>query len=239
MMVKAITFDCWDTLLADDPSRNMERKRYFGQALVENEITITGPAIDDLFQREADLFREHIIKTRKTQGAAERAQTLIRLADLELPSSEIGRIAEYGDRVALEFGPPLVPGIKEALESLCGTYALAIICNTGWHSGKTVQQLLDECNLTRYFSHITFSDEAGLAKPHKQIFEYTLKKLGCRPEEAVHIGDSEYSDIVGAKEANMKAILFAGINNRYKDNNTADVTISTYDHFLEVIENLG
>lgn len=237
-MVKAITFDCWDTLLADDPSRNIERKRYFGQVLEENGITIPGPAINDLFQREAELFREHIIRTRRTQDAVERTQTLIRLADVELPASEMDRISEYGDRVALEFGPPLVAGIREALEDLSGTYALAIICNTGWHSGKTVQQLLVERDLTRYFSHITFSDEAGLAKPHRQIFEYTVEKLGCRTEDAVHIGDSEYSDIVGAKEANMKAILFAGINDRYKDNNSADVTISTYDHFLEVIDNL-
>ena len=49
-MVKAITFDCWDTLLADDPSRTIERKRYFGRVFEENEITISAPEIDDLFR---------------------------------------------------------------------------------------------------------------------------------------------------------------------------------------------
>jgi putative hydrolase of the HAD superfamily len=85
---------------------------------------------------------------------------------------------------------------------------------------------------------LTFSDEAGVAKPHKQIFEQTLEKLGGRPEEAVHIGDSEYSDIVGARKANMRAVLFAGVNDKYKDNNSADLMISNYDNLVEILEKM-
>jgi putative hydrolase of the HAD superfamily len=129
----------------------------------------------------------------------------------------------------------VVPGIKKVLEELSGVYKLAVICNTGWHSGETVRQLLAGYNFPKYFSHLTFSDEAGIAKPHKQIFEYTLDKLDCRSGDAVHIGDSEYSDIVGAKEANMKAILFTGINDKYKDNNSADITIDNYDNLVDIM----
>ncbi|KKN60450.1 hypothetical protein LCGC14_0532080, partial [marine sediment metagenome] len=71
-----------------------------------------------------------------------------------------------------------------------------------------------------------------------QIFEYTLEKLGFETEEAVHIGDSEYSDIVGAKQINMQAILFTGVNDKYKDNNSADITISTYDNLVEILEKM-
>jgi putative hydrolase of the HAD superfamily len=98
--------------------------------------------------------------------------------------------------------------------------------------------VLEGYEFPKYFSHLTFSDEASIAKPHKQIFEYTLDKLDCRTEDAVHIGDSEYSDIVGAKEANMKAILFTGINDKYKDNNSADITIDNYDNLVDIIETM-
>ncbi|MDA2938339.1 HAD family hydrolase [Acidobacteria bacterium AH-259-A15] len=236
MMIKAITFDCWDTLLDDDVSRNIQRKKYLAQIFKENGITITEDEIDDLFWKEAKSFQEHIVRHRTTQNAMERAKTLIRLADVQIPISGISKIAEYSNRIALEFGPPLVSGVKEVLQVLSSSYRLAVICNTGWHTGKTVRQLLQERDLSKYFSHLTFSDEATVAKPHKQIFQYTLEKLACRPEDAVHIGDSEYSDIVGAKEANMKAILFAGINDKYKDNNTADLTISSYECLVEIIE---
>jgi hypothetical protein len=33
----------------------------------------------------------------------------------------------------------------------------------------------------------------------------------------------------------MKAILFTGINAKYKDNNSADVTIDNYDNLVDII----
>lgn len=236
MVIKAITFDCWDTLLDDDVSRTVQRKKYLGQIFQENGVTISANEIDDLFSKEAESFQEHIVKHRNTPNAMERATSLMQLADFQIPISEIRKIADYSNRVALEYGPPVISGVKEVLQVLSRSYALAVICNTGWHSGEIVQQLLEDRDLPKYFSHLIFSDQAAVAKPHKQIFEYTLKKVGCRCEEAVHIGDSEYSDIVGAKAAGMKAILFTGINDKYKDNNTADLTISSYDNLVEIIE---
>ncbi|MDA2933785.1 HAD family hydrolase [Acidobacteria bacterium AH-259-D05] len=235
-MMKAITFDCWDTLLDDDASRSIQRQKYFGQIFKENGIIMTEDEIGDLFSKEAKSFQEYIVRHKKTQNAMERSETLIKLAEVQIPTSEISKIAEFSNRIALECRPPVVSGVKEVLQVLSRSYRLAVICNTGWHAGKIVRQLLAERGLSKYFAHLTFSDEATVAKPHKQIFEYTLEKLGCRPEDAVHIGDSEYSDIVGAKEANMKAILFTGINDKYKDNNTADLTIGSYDNLVEIID---
>ena len=237
-MVKAITFDCWDTLLDDDISRTVKRKEFFRNVFQENGFPVTKEKMDEIFSREAKIFQDYIIKNRKTQNSRMRVETICQLAGVELPEREKERLAEYGDRVALEYRPPVVKGIKEVLEVLAGKYRMAVICNTGWHSGNTVRQLLEDYDFPRYFYHLTFSDEAGIAKPHKQIFEYTLEKIGYSPGEALHIGDSEYSDIVGAKEAGMKAILFTGINEKYKDKNTADVTIEDYERLVEIIENM-
>jgi putative hydrolase of the HAD superfamily len=234
-MVKAITFDCWDTLLDDDVSRGKKRKEYFLRIFSENGFSTSENEMNDLFTREAKIFQEYIIEHRKTPDSKMRVKTIVQLANVQLPSSEMDKIAVYSDRIALEYRPPVVPGIKEALDELKKVYTLAVICNTGWHSGETVRQLLEGYDFPKYFSHLTFSDGAGIAKPHKQIFEYTLDKIDCRPEDAVHIGDSEYSDIVGAKEANMKAILFTGINDKYKYNNSADVTINNYDNLVDII----
>jgi FMN phosphatase YigB (HAD superfamily) len=191
--------------------------------------------VNELFSREAKIFQEYIIEHRKTPDSKMRVKTIVQLANVQLTSSDMDNAAIYCDRIALEYRPPVVPGIKKVLEELSGVYKLAVICNTGWHSGETVRQLLAGYNFPKYFSHLTFSDEAGIAKPHKQIFEYTLDKLDCRSGDAVHIGDSEYSDIVGAKEANMKAILFTGINDKYKDNNSADITIDNYDNLVDIM----
>jgi putative hydrolase of the HAD superfamily len=237
-MMKAMTFDCWDTLLADDASRNIKRKERFFSFLKRKGAPINPDRIDKLFKKEAESFQAYIIEHRKTQNSRDRVESILRFADVPAQETEINEIAEYSDRVALEFRPPVVSGIKNALEVLTQKYKLAVICNTGWHSASTVRNLLEDYGLALYFSHLTFSDEAGVAKPHKQIFEQTLEKLGCIPEEAVHIGDSEYSDIVGAREANMHSILFSGVNDKYKDNNSADVTINDYDNLIEILEQM-
>ncbi len=237
-MIKAITFDCWDTLLDDDEDRDKKRKEYFCLILKDHGFPATQDEMDELFSQEAKLFQNHIIEHKKTENSRARAETILRLAEVQISTSEINKIADYSDKVALEFRPPVIPGIKQALDILSKIYKLGVICNTGWHSARTVRQLLKDYDFPKYFSHLTFSDEAGVAKPHKQIFEYTLEKLGFRTEEAVHIGDSEYSDIVGAKQANMGAILFTGVNEKYKDNNSADLTINTYDNLVKILEKM-
>lgn len=237
-MMKAMTFDCWDTLVADDASRNLKRKERFFSFLKSKGVPTSPDTIDELFKKEAESFQAYIIEHRKTQNSRARVESILRLAGVQAPETEINKIAEYSDRVALEFRPPVVSGIKDALKILSKKYKLAVICNTGWHSAPTVRNLLEDYGLALYFSHLTFSDEAGVAKPHKQIFEQTLEQLGCMPEEAVHIGDSEYSDIVGARETNMHSILFSGINDKYKDNNSADLTINDYDNLIEILEQM-
>jgi len=237
-MIKAITFDCWDTLLDDDESRDKKRKEYFGLIFKDHGLAAAQGEMNELFSEEAKLFQNHIIEHKKTQNSRARTETILKLAGVQIPSSEINKLADYSNKVALELRPPVVPGIKQALDVLSKIYKLGVICNTGWHSAKTVRQLLKDYDFPKYFSHLTFSDEAGVAKPHKQIFEYTLEKLGFETEEAVHIGDSEYSDIVGAKQSNMRAILFTGVNDKYKDNNSADITISTYDNLVEILEKM-
>lgn len=237
-MIKAITFDCWDTLIDDDGSRDNQRKEYFAFLLKNKGFTVTEEEVDRHFSTEAKLFQKFIIDHRKTQNSMARVRTLLKLTGLNLSYEEINEAADYCDKIALEFRPPVIPGIKDTLEVLVNKYKMAVICNTGWHSANTVRNLLGDHDFPQYFSQMTFSDEAGVAKPHKQIFEQTLANLSCMPEEAVHVGDSEYSDIVGARGANMRAILFAGVNEKYKDNNTADFTISSYDNLAEILEKM-
>ncbi len=237
-MIKAITFDCWDTILNDDVTRTEERKKFFQHVFKENGFPLDDKEFDRLFKEEGKIFRNYIIDNRKTPNSTMRVDTIVSLADVQISDSEKNKIAQYSDNIALQFRPPLVPLIAEVLEQLSSKYTLAVICNTGWHSGKIVRQLLEGYDLPRHFSHLTFSDEAGIAKPHKQIFEYTLEKIGFDARDAAHIGDSEYSDIVGAKEAGMKAILFTEVNEKYRDNNTADIVVNDYDNFAEIMEKL-
>jgi putative hydrolase of the HAD superfamily len=67
--------------------------------------------------------------------------------------------------------------------------------------------VLDALNLKEFFTSITVSTQAGVAKPDSRIFSIALQKHLCEPQEAWHIGDSFSQDFQGAKAAGIRAIL--------------------------------
>jgi HAD superfamily hydrolase (TIGR01509 family) len=52
------------------------------------------------------------------------------------------------------------------------------------------------------------STEVGIEKPDPAIFEHALAKLGARRETTVHVGDLYNVDVVGARAAGLRAVLF-------------------------------
>jgi putative hydrolase of the HAD superfamily len=54
-----------------------------------------------------------------------------------------------------------------------------------------------------------FSDEIGIRKPNKQIFQTAAEKSKTQPCSIVHVGDNLKCDVWGAKNAGFKAIHFS------------------------------
>lgn len=237
-MIKAVTFDCWDTLIVDDRACESRQKEHLLAILQEKGFQLSQEKLDDAFQMENKLRREYVVVHKKTKNAFQRLETVLELLKVSLPHSEMESVADFSDKVILESRPSAVPKVREVLAALDKNFQLAVICNTGWHSAATIKDLLAGHDLVSFFNCFSFSDEIGVAKPHPRIFEITLEKLRCLPEEVVHIGDTEYTDMVGAKGVNMRAILFIGINDEYKDNNTADAIIDKYDDLPALLDDI-
>jgi HAD superfamily hydrolase (TIGR01549 family) len=51
------------------------------------------------------------------------------------------------------------------------------------------------------------ADDVRAFKPHHLIFEKALQTAGCQPSEALHIGDSLTSDVLGALKCGIQAVL--------------------------------
>ncbi len=65
--------------------------------------------------------------------------------------------------------------------------------------------------IAKYFDSVVFSCDAGLVKPGREIFEYSLKELNAKPEDAVFIGDGGSNELYGAKQAGLSTIMITGI----------------------------
>jgi FMN phosphatase YigB (HAD superfamily) len=57
-----------------------------------------------------------------------------------------------------------------------------------------------------HFEYAVSSEKARGYKPYPKIFQCALEEVGCEPGEAVMVGDSQTSDIVGARRMGIPVI---------------------------------
>ena len=101
-------------------------------------------------------------------------------------------------------GLALYPDVLPSLEDLHGDgLLLGIVSNIGPELGNLVEKL----GLSHLVRVHASSAEAGVNKPHAGIFRLALRKAGVRAEEAIHVGDSYESDVVGARNAAIRPLL--------------------------------
>ncbi|HJX05503.1 MAG TPA: HAD family hydrolase [Candidatus Nanoarchaeia archaeon] len=87
---------------------------------------------------------------------------------------------------------------------------IGLISNTT----PTITRVLDKFDLNKYFDAALFSYEDGLLKTDPEMFKQLLKKMKLKPGEALMVGDSVPTDIIGARSAGIKAILLDRRNRR-------------------------
>jgi putative hydrolase of the HAD superfamily len=71
---------------------------------------------------------------------------------------------------------------------------------------KTQLSKLQHAGLSGYFTEVITSEGAGSLKPHKEIFEYALRRTGASPGESIMLGDSLEVDIRGAMNAGIDQV---------------------------------
>lgn len=96
-------------------------------------------------------------------------------------------------------------GLYDVLDSLCGNYKTAIISDAQWVFAEPEMAVL---GLDQFFKIRILSSHFGFKKPDTRLFQYAMERLKVQPEVAVYIGDNPQKDLVGAKNAGMKCILF-------------------------------
>lgn len=130
------------------------------------------------------------------------------LADLRSRCAEL-LSRELGEPVAVEtlvesirFAP--YPDAVPALRRLRGE-RLQLICVSNWDI--SLEQVLERCGLAEHLDGALSSAAAGARKPDPAIFAAALELANCRPEEAVHVGDTAEEDVEGARAAGIDVLL--------------------------------
>lgn len=99
----------------------------------------------------------------------------------------------------------VVPGSFELLEYLRPKYRMYILSN-GFR--EVQEKKLQNAGLAPYFDRMVLSEDAGINKPHKRIFDYALVNTNSRRKDTLMIGDSWEADVAGAHGAGIDQLWF-------------------------------
>lgn len=73
--------------------------------------------------------------------------------------------------------------------------------------GPSLTSILHTHGLSRYLHWVLGSGNIGLCKPSAHFYALALRRAGVQPREAIHVGDSYYADVRGARAAGITPVL--------------------------------
>jgi putative hydrolase of the HAD superfamily len=235
MAIRAVTFDFWNTLFRE---ANGAARQQIRIGAVSNMCRVSEEeAVDALKTVWAEFGRRHR-EEQQTLGPGD----AVRMVGEALGRKIEAPVAEALERVfataVLVYSPVPIEGAIEAVKAAAAVVPIGLISDTGVSPGSSLQYILDRHAFTEHFTAITFSDRVGVSKPQAAMFEATAGALGVKPDELLHIGDLEYTDVVGAQGVGSKAALFTAANAAHANDTRADYVFRNWQEFLDVLPSL-
>ena len=121
------------------------------------------------------------------------------------------------------------PEVLQTLNTLRSKdFHLVVLSN--WD--RRLLRTLKDLRLDGFFERIYISTLIGYAKPNPGAFQHIVNDLKVSPHEILHVGDTLNEDILGAQQANIRAVC---IDRRGKSRSTPDKipVISSLTELLE------
>lgn len=197
-MIKAVYFDgdqtLWDFAVL--------MRRSLAATLAQLQALRPGTATRDLDVELLVADREAVAKElRGTETNLER----IRLAAF---SRTLSRLGLHDDELAAQLNGyylehrfdnvELFPDVIDVLTALRRSYVLGLLSNGNGYPERS--------GLGGMFAAVVFSQDHGVEKPDRKLFDIAAVEVGCGPGEVVMVGDSLGNDVRGAQDAGWRAI---------------------------------
>jgi HAD superfamily hydrolase (TIGR01549 family) len=207
--IKAVLFDLDDTLFD-----HLYSTRQGLLAICEVYSILQRHPIDELFATYMSLLDEVHLRVLKGELTTEEARIVRFRRFFELYAAEIEDILVVANhaatlhRTTYQNNRQVVSGVRPLLEYLHGKVKIGIVTNNLLEEQR---DKLRHLRLESLIDELVTSEETGFIKPDPGIFRVALERLAVQASETVMIGDSWNSDILGARQAGIRAIWL----NRY------------------------
>lgn len=212
-MLEAVTFDWWHTVAETPWPDYDDRMREIRVTAIREHLDRHGAAVEDgALYRAYDDLAELLQRTWAREAdlsAAEQVGAFLGSAGLRDSRPVREGIERAMGEAMFQHMPVLRPHIVDALRRLRQDgYRIGLVSNTGRTWGRFLRQVHERLGIARYFEVRVFSDEVGVRKPGRAIFERALDELRLPPAAVVHVGDDVTADIAGARRAGLKSVWY-------------------------------
>lgn len=209
--VRTILFDLFDTLVdlvfESLPLIEVGERRIPSTYRALHDVIVQRVDLDfETFARElASVDREgrdRVLAEGREYPTLERFQALLgrlALADLGLAETlTLTHMAKLSETARFH------PHHPEVLCELRQTARIGICSN--FSHAPTARKLMEEAGLLPHIDAAAISEEVGIRKPRREIFEAALEQLGASHEQTVHVGDNLRADVEGAAAVGITAV---------------------------------
>jgi len=206
--VKAVFFDMGETLCHQQPPT----PQVLGELLAERNIRVSAKALRQAYLAAMTYFSGWALEVDMDERTPERREAMIEgfyramMASLGLAErlSLVPELREAMQQRGERRFSALFPDVLPTLTLLRGRgLSLGVISN--WDA--TLTDTVHELGLTPYMETVVGSASVGIEKPNRGIFQFALARMQVAPEEAYHVGDSYYMDVLGARAAGITPVL--------------------------------
>jgi HAD superfamily hydrolase (TIGR01549 family) len=243
----AVTFDYWNTLCCEPPGGYLRGRRLeaMSQVLVDAGVGSAGVVLPVLAAGydAAWLGWNDAWRANRQFSGVDAAHSICDAVEQAFGAAAavpglrarlLDAFAGQGEGAELV----LLDGVEEAVAALSERgIRLGIICDVGFTPSSALRRHLEREGLLGYFDHCSFSDEVGVYKPDRRIFDHALAGLGgFEPSRCAHVGDRRRTDVAGARAVGMRAVR---INAVFEDDAgegpDGDAVISSYEELLPAL----
>lgn len=208
-MRQAVIFDLDDTISDHQHSRRSALTALVEQypAMMEKDIK----RLEVIHERhlQANFVELLAGKIQLAEARLNRIRGLFEEVGLPLSDEELSRAGGIY-RSAYDIAYRAVPGVIPLIKALKPMVKIAIVTN-----GMILKQeeKIRLCGVEGQFDAVVISEQIGVKKPDRIIFQHALTALNLSSGDAVMIGDSWKLDVLGARNAGIPAVWF----NRYEE----------------------
>ena len=229
-MIKHIFLDLDDTLLDFHLAEHIAIKATFEAMGV--------PSSDEVLATYSTINRscwERLERGEWTRGEVLVGRFRILFERLGVSVDPVATQAMYEDKLCI--GHYFLPGAEALLDTLYGKYKLYITSNG---TARVQDARIASSGIGRYFDGIFISQRVGHDKPKVEFFNKVFAAIpGFDPDEAIIVGDSLTSDILGGINAGIKTCLFNPKHKPVSPEIIPDYEITSLDELPLLLEGIS